>query len=301
MAGRAEVVVATNAFGMGVDKADVRTVAHWALPTSLEAYYQEAGRGGRDGLPARALLLASRMDLGRLIRFIKERETSVQDVRSYVNRLRGGGRRGDARDRARPAGRARQGAAVDRRAGGGGGAGAGRGGRSAGAPDRPGQPAQSGRGDQGGEGPLVGVLPLDRALQRRGGALPPTPDPRSLRRRGARCAPTGRCCDVCDPDEALRAAMASAPAAGQAAPGGRSRSGGSVERERPLGSVRGAAGMAAGARGGQAGLHGRDRRDAAGAAAQPSAIGARADRGAGASDRRSARSTASRCWRGWAG
>ena len=70
--------MATNAFGMGVDKADVRTVAHWALPTSLEAYYQEAGRGGRDGLPARALLLASRSDLGRLIRFIKERETSVE-------------------------------------------------------------------------------------------------------------------------------------------------------------------------------------------------------------------------------
>jgi ATP-dependent DNA helicase RecQ len=90
MEDRAEVVVATNAFGMGVDKADVRTVAHWALPTSLEAYYQEAGRGGRDGLPARALLLGARMDLGRLIRFINERETSVEDVKAYVGRLRRG-------------------------------------------------------------------------------------------------------------------------------------------------------------------------------------------------------------------
>ncbi|MDE3134640.1 MAG: ATP-dependent DNA helicase RecQ, partial [Acidobacteriota bacterium] len=87
MAGDAEIVVATNAFGMGVDKADVRAVVHWAIPKSVEAYYQEVGRAGRDGLPARAILLASRADLGRLINFIKGDAVETGDVLAYVRQL----------------------------------------------------------------------------------------------------------------------------------------------------------------------------------------------------------------------
>jgi ATP-dependent DNA helicase RecQ len=60
---KAQVIVATNAFGMGIDKADVKTVIHIQLPENIENYYQEAGRSGRNGEKAFAVLLTNPSDI----------------------------------------------------------------------------------------------------------------------------------------------------------------------------------------------------------------------------------------------
>lgn len=69
--GQAEIIVATNAFGMGIDRPDVRVVVHSQPPASIEAYYQEVGRAGRDGLPAEGVLLIAPADLGLRRRLIE--------------------------------------------------------------------------------------------------------------------------------------------------------------------------------------------------------------------------------------
>jgi ATP-dependent DNA helicase RecQ len=85
MSGALPLVVATNAFGMGIDRADVRFVVHYSLPGTLEAYYQEAGRAGRDGLPARAVLLYSSQDIRLQTFFIDNAAPAAAELRAVHN------------------------------------------------------------------------------------------------------------------------------------------------------------------------------------------------------------------------
>ncbi|RLP26926.1 DNA helicase RecQ [Mesorhizobium sp. YM1C-6-2] len=85
--GEAVVMVATIAFGMGIDKPDVRFVAHLDLPGSIEAYYQETGRAGRDGLAADTLMLYGSEDIALRSRFIEESDASDQRKRMERQKL----------------------------------------------------------------------------------------------------------------------------------------------------------------------------------------------------------------------
>jgi ATP-dependent DNA helicase RecQ len=85
--GAVRVIVATNAFGLGIDKPDVRFVIHWDIPDSLENYYQESGRAGRDGKPSFAVLLIAPPDIGRLTDSIRKKFPPVEKIKDIYEAL----------------------------------------------------------------------------------------------------------------------------------------------------------------------------------------------------------------------
>ena len=87
MDGHIKVIVATNAFGMGIDKPDVRLVVHMDLPDSLEAYFQEAGRAGRDLKPSEAFLLVSDTDIKQLKDNLQQSYPELQRIKDIYDAL----------------------------------------------------------------------------------------------------------------------------------------------------------------------------------------------------------------------